>query len=147
VSGGRKRAQPPGPSTDPAPLQSQAPQDRYLFCARKDGVGARLANLLWTWRLAQRADLRTLCFWPQMARVHGLSAGFRDLFDPVGLATEPVGQELKVVDGSPQDFIRAQIVNLEKRPEVRATELAATIQEARASGSFACVIDSGVPFL
>ena len=78
---------------------------RYLLCSRKDGVGARLVNLLWTWRLARAGGLRTLCFWPPMDPQYGETSGVRDLIDILALAAGELGDELRIIDGRPVDFL------------------------------------------
>ncbi len=129
------------------PVQSDPAEERYLLCSRKDGTGARLANLLWTWRLARSAGLRTLCFWPPMDPVHGKSSGAGDIFDLYALAAGPIHQELAILDGRPNDFVRGRIVDLEKLPEVTPAELAVTAERARARGAGAAIIETGVPIL
>ncbi len=97
-----------------APTDESGPeQGRYLLCSRKDGIGARLNNLVWTWRLARSANLRTLCFWPPLDPYYGESYGAGDLLDVYSLTTSALRHELKIVDGRPFDFIHPKVVRLE----------------------------------
>lgn len=89
------------------------PSRRYLLCSRKDGIGARLNNLMWTWRLARTANLGTLCFWPPLDPYYGESHGAGDLLDVYSIATSNLQDELKIVDGRPIDFVHQEIVRLE----------------------------------
>ena len=78
---------------------------RYLLCSRKDGIGARLVNLIWTWRLARAAGLRTLCFWPPMDPYYGETTGAGDLIDLLALTTGELGDDLRIIDGRPVDYL------------------------------------------
>ena len=81
------------------------PPARYLLCSRKDGIGARLVNLIWTWRLARAAGLRTLCFWPPMDPYYGETTGAGDLIDLLALTTGEFGDDLRIIDGRPVDYL------------------------------------------
>ncbi len=86
--------------------------ERYLLCSRKDGIGARLVNLLWTWRLARAGGLRTLCFWPPMDPQYGATNGVGDLIDLLALTTGELGDELRIIDGRPIDYLNPVAADL-----------------------------------
>ena len=87
--------------------------ESYLLCARKDGTGARLSNLLWTWRLASQVGARTLVFWPPMDSYYGETTGVGDLIDIFELTTSPLRHELQIVDGRPADAFTPEIIDLD----------------------------------
>ena len=76
-------------------------------------MGARLANILWTWRLARKIGARTLAFWPPMPWYPGEGLGASELFDVAALATSPLRDELQIVVGRPQDHIKVELVELD----------------------------------
>lgn len=129
------------------PDEQIPPSDDFLICSRKDGAGARLANLLWTWRMARRAGVKTLCFWPPMDRIYGESLGAADILDMYALATESIGQELKVLDGRPQDFLRTEIVTPSDREPVEVEPFIASPGAGRTKATQAKVIDSCLSML
>ena len=94
-------------------IDSQRPGEALLICSRKDGMGARLANLLWTWRLARRAQARTLVFWPPMDSYYGQATGSGELLDLFALATSPLRDEIQVIDGRPADYFSVTPVDLD----------------------------------
>jgi hypothetical protein len=89
--------------------------EKYLLCSRKDGMGARLANLLWTWRLARKVGARTLVFWPPMDEYYRAVAGIGDILDLYQLATGPIREELQIVDGRPADMFVPHLIDLNPR--------------------------------
>lgn len=121
--------------------------DGFLVCSRKDGAGARLANLLWTWRIARRAGLRTVCFWPPMDPYYGDSQGAADVLDLFSLATTPIRDELQIIDGRPQDSIRAEVVTPGPEAPMDARAYAAGPGSGRTKATAIRVIDSGQPLL
>lgn len=78
-------------------------------------MGARLANLMWTWRLARKVGARTLAFWPPMDDYYGEIAGVGDIIDLYQLATAPIREELQIVDGRPTDMFVANLIDLNPR--------------------------------
>ncbi len=121
--------------------------DNRLLCSRKDGAGARLTNLLWTWRVARRAGAATLCFWPPMDPYYGESIGAADVLDTYTLATTSIGRELQVLDGRPSDILRAEIVTPDPDIPFDVSAYLATPGIGRTRGAPARVIDSGLPLL
>lgn len=117
----------------------------YLLCSRKDGTGARLNNLIWTWRLAHASGLRTLCFWPPMDPYYGQHSGVGDLVDVLALTTGDLGDELRIIDGRPTDFLNPEI--LRPMPEDACDPAAWAYAPGKLRGSKAppsVVIDSGL---
>ena len=94
-----------------------ASSDGWLLCSRKDGAGARLANLLWTWRLARGAGLRTMCFWPPLPGYYADAPGADDVLDLDALRASELQDELRVIDGRPGDFVHPRFVTLNPRQE------------------------------
>ena len=78
-------------------------------------MGARLANLMWTWRLATKVGARTLAFWPPMDDYYGEIAGVGDIIDLYQLATAPIRDEIQIVDGRPADMFVPSLVDLNPR--------------------------------
>ena len=104
------------------PEESKPAENRYLLCSRKDGIGARLINLAWTWRMAQAAGLKTLCFWPPLDPYYGEANGVGDLLDVFALATSDLNDELKIIDARPIECVHARPVTLS--PDMRHDPLA-----------------------
>ena len=94
-----------------------ASSDGWLLCSRKDGAGARLANLLWTWRLARGAGLRTLCFWPPLPAYYSDASGAEDVLDLATLRATELQDELRVIDGRPGHFVQPRFVTPNPRRE------------------------------
>ncbi len=88
-------------------------QGPWLLCSRKDGVGARLANLLWTWRFARGAGLRTICFWPPLPSYYASNAGAQEVVDLASPRAAELKDELGIVDGRPRDYFRPAFVELD----------------------------------
>jgi hypothetical protein len=121
---------------------------RYLLCSRKDGIGARLVNLLWTWRLARAGGLRTLCFWPPMDPYYGSTSGVGDLIDRLALATGPISDELRIIDGRPSDMLNPVVTRVDPDRPCDPAALAYSLGRIRGSKSPAVpVIDNGGPML
>jgi hypothetical protein len=78
-------------------------------------MGARLSNLLWTWRLARGMGARTLAFWPPFDSYYGEVNGIGDLLDMSQLAASSLREELAIVDGRPADHIHPRLINLSSR--------------------------------
>lgn len=125
----------------------QSSSDGRLLCSRKDGAGARLTNLLWTWRVARRAGVPTLCFWPPMDPYYGDSNGAADVLDTYALATTPIREELQVLDGRPTDILRAEIVTPDEAAPFDLAAYVAGPGVGRTRSTAAKVIDSGQPLL
>ena len=124
--------------------QLRRTESSYLLCSRKDGIGARISNLLWTWRLARNSGLRTLCFWPPLDSYYGENHGVGELLDLFVLNTSALEEELKVVDGRPIDSIRADFVRLElnNRHDAKAYSVTPEVADNQPH-SRVPVIDSG----
>ena len=132
-------------SVDPELFQPTS--DGRLLCSRKDGAGARLTNLLWTWRVARRSGLPTLCFWPPMDPYYGDSNGAADVLNTYALATTALREELQVLDGRPSDILHAEVVTPD--PEVPFDPAAYAVPPVvgRTRAAPARVIDTGLPLL
>ena len=129
------------------PEEFQARSDGRLLCSRKDGAGARLTNLLWTWRAARRAGLPTLCFWPPMDAYYGDSIGAADVLDTFTLATTSLREELQVLDGRPSDILRAEVVTPDPERPFDPASYVAKPGAGRTRSTAVQVIDSGMPLL
>lgn len=109
---------------EPQSLGSAVSRDRYLLCSRKDGIGARLCNLVWTWRLARNSGLGTLCLWPSMAPYYGNANGVADILDVYTLATSSLQDELRIIDAKPIDTFWSEVVRLRPRERHEANDYA-----------------------
>ncbi len=94
-------------------FNSQRPGEAFLVCSRKDGMGARLANMLWTWRLAQRVQARTLVFWPPMDTYYGQATAAGELLDVYVMASSPMRDEVQIIDARPADYFGVTPINLD----------------------------------
>jgi hypothetical protein len=127
------------------PRESGPAEGRYLLCSRKDGIGARLVNLLWTWRLARTAGLKTLCFWPPLDPYYGDSTGAADLLDLFTVATSELQDELKIVDARPIDCLHVRTETID--PEGQHDPLAYAVAPRPGRGSKSApvpLIDTGM---
>ena len=118
---------------------------RYLLCSRKDGIGARLVNLIWTWRLARAGGLRTLCFWPPMDPYYGETTGVGDLIDLLALAAGELGDDLRIIDGRPVDYLNPETI--QPSAEQPCDPSAWVYEPGRVRGAKAppsAVIDTGI---
>ena len=88
---------------------------RYLICGRKDGLGSRLANLVWSWRLARRIDARLLSFWPTDEINGGKGLDVREIFDEDQLAAAPLCGELEIIRGRWDKHFRALPVDFDEQ--------------------------------
>jgi hypothetical protein len=86
--------------------------DLHLLCSRKDGMGARVSNLLWTWRLARKIGARTLCYWPPLDSYYGAATGVAELFDVGRIAATGLRHELAIVDARPSDHFSPRLIPL-----------------------------------
>ncbi len=129
------------------PEEFQPVSDARLLCSRKDGAGARLTNLLWTWRVARRAGLQTICFWPPMDPYYGVCNGAADIIDTYALATTGIGRELQVLDGRPIDILRAEAVTPDPEVVFNVKDYAAGPEVGRTRATSARVIDTGLALL
>ncbi len=118
-----------------------------LLCSRKDGAGARLTNLLWTWRVARRAGVPTLCFWPPMDPYYGNASGAADVLDTYTLAATAIGAELQVLDGRPGDLLHAEVVTPDPAAPFDVSAYVARPRQGLTRGVPARVIDTGLPLL
>jgi hypothetical protein len=123
----------------------EAAEDRYLLCSRKDGIGARLVNLVWTWRLARNAGLKTLCFWPPLDPYYGESNGVGDLLDVYALAASELRRELTIIDARPIDHLRPEPTMLDPGKRHDAQAYAVTPRFGSGARSHAIpLIDTGM---
>ena len=119
-----------------------ASSDGWLLCSRKDGAGARLANLLWTWRLARGAGLRTLCFWPPLPAYYSDASGAEDVLDLATLRATELQDELRVIDGRPGHFVQPRFVTPNPRREHEPLDHAVSADPTCSTATHASVITS-----
>ena len=123
-------------------------RERHIICNRPDGLGPRLSNLLWTWRIARKLDARVLVFWPPMDSHYGEDVRAKDLFDTYELATHPLRGELQIVEDACEAHFRPNYLNLYRKtrhdPLDLVTMLPAERKSARPPG---VVIGWRGPFL
>lgn len=64
---------------------------RYVFAARRDRLGARLGNLLSAWEFAQKTDRKLVINWEDYADLQNGSFSFFDFFEDLGSRFDDLG--------------------------------------------------------
>ncbi len=117
-------------------------RERHIICTRPDGLGARLSNLLWTWRIARRLDARVLMFWPPMDPHYGEEVRVGDLLDTFELATHPLRGELQIVESACDEHFRPKHLNLYRKTSHDPLDLVTMLPAERRSPRPSSVIAS-----
>jgi hypothetical protein len=93
----------------------------WLACSRKDGLGARLLNLVWSWRMARKIGARLIVFWPPFPAQYGEGLTAADIFDVFALAASPLRDEIQILDARANACADIREINLDafERCDVR----------------------------
>lgn len=71
---------------------------KILIGYRSDGLGARLINLLWTWRLARKLQARAIMVWPDLKGMSG-DTRVSQIIDTATGAITALESEIAFIDG------------------------------------------------
>lgn len=100
-------------------MKQSVGSQKIIFAHRGDGLGARICNLLWTWRFARKIDARTVIIWTafpeSLQQFFGADFRVSHIIDLVACAETGLDREIWFIEGGRP--ISVELDYLNKRPK------------------------------